>query len=56
MSPLSDLIVRARKLRRGQTMAEYALILATIAAICVALVENAGTIVTELVDHVSTLL
>jgi len=41
---------------RGQTMAEYALILATIAAVCVALVDNAGTIVNELVNHVSALL
>jgi Flp pilus assembly pilin Flp len=41
---------------RGQTMAEYALILGTIAMISVALVQNAGTIVTELVDHVSALL
>jgi Flp pilus assembly pilin Flp len=41
---------------RGQTMAEYALILATIAMISVALVQNSGVIVTELVDHVSALL
>jgi len=37
-------------------MAEYALILATIAMISVALVQNAGTIVTALVDNVSSLL
>jgi hypothetical protein len=36
-------------------MAKYALILGTIMMISVALVESAGTIVTELVDHVSTL-
>ena len=41
---------------RGQTMAEYALILATIAMISVALVQNSGVIVSELVDHVSALL
>lgn len=41
---------------RGQTMAEYALILATIAMISVALVSNAGTILTELVHTVSVLL
>ena len=40
----------------GQTMAEYALILATIAMISVALVQNAGAIVTALVDNVSALL
>jgi len=41
---------------RGQTMAEYALILATIAAISIALVQSAGTILTELVGQVRTLL
>jgi Flp pilus assembly pilin Flp len=56
MSSLSHIIVRVRELRRGQTMAEYALILATIAAVCVALVQNAGTIVNELVNKVSALL
>jgi Flp pilus assembly pilin Flp len=40
----------------GQTMAEYAMILATVALISVALVENGGSIVTLLVDRVSTLL
>ena len=30
---------------RGQTMAEYALIIATIAVVSVAFVQNAGTIV-----------
>ncbi len=40
---------------RGQTMAEYALILVTIAVIAVALVGNAGAIVKELVDEVSML-
>lgn len=41
---------------RGQTMAEYALILATIAMISVALVQSAGTIMTELVHQVPALL
>jgi len=41
---------------RGQTMTEYALILATIAAVCVALIQNAGTIVSALVGHVGPLL
>jgi Flp pilus assembly pilin Flp len=36
-------------------MAEYALILAAIAAVTIALVQNAGVIVTTLVDHVSAL-
>ena len=51
-----DRVLQPLASSRGQTMAEYALILATIAMISVALVSNAGTIVTELVDHVSTLL
>jgi len=41
---------------RGQTMAEYALILATIALVVTALYDSAGTIVTELVHGVSVLL
>ena len=56
MSSFSDFIIRLRLLSRGQTMAEYALILVTIAVIATALVENAGTIVNELVNHVSALL
>jgi len=40
---------------RGQTMAEYALILVTIALVATALVQNAGTIVKTLVDNVSAL-
>jgi Flp pilus assembly pilin Flp len=40
---------------RGQTMAEYALILATIAVICVALVNNASTIVSSIVNNVINL-
>jgi Flp pilus assembly pilin Flp len=41
---------------RGQTMAEYALILATIALVAVALISNAGSITNELVNGVSVLL
>jgi len=48
-------VVRPTEDSRGQTMAEYAMILATIAAVSVALVTNAGTIVTTLVSHVSAL-
>ncbi|HEV2170740.1 MAG TPA: hypothetical protein VGR40_07320 [Candidatus Binatus sp.] len=56
MGPLSVSLARLRVLARGQTMAEYALILATIAVIATALVENAGTITKALVDNVSGLL
>jgi Flp pilus assembly pilin Flp len=41
---------------RGQTMAEYALILVTIALVAVALISNAGSITNELVNNVSVLL
>jgi Flp pilus assembly pilin Flp len=40
---------------RGQTVAEYALIVATIAVICIALVNSAGTIVTSIVNNVIAL-
>ena len=39
----------------GQTMTEYALILVTIAIVATAFVQNAGTIVNTLVNHVITL-
>ncbi len=41
---------------RGQTMTEYALILATIAVVLMSLYDSAGTIVTELVNQVGPLL
>ena len=40
---------------RGQAMAEYAPILATIAVVASGLVQDAGTIVNPLVNHVSEL-
>ena len=40
---------------RGQTMAEYALILATIALIATSPVQNAGTIVNALVNRLCAL-
>ena len=40
----------------GQTMTEYALILATIAALLITLYQNSGVIVTLLVSHVDPLL
>ena len=40
---------------RGQTMVEYALILATIAVVSAAFVQNAGVIVNTLINHVVTL-
>ncbi len=40
----------------GQTMTEYAMVLVSIAAVCVALVTNAGTIITTLINRVGPLL
>ncbi len=40
---------------RGQTMVEYALILVTVAVICIALVNSAGTIVSSIVNNVISL-
>ncbi len=40
----------------GQTMTEYALIIATIAAVLIALFQNAGAIVSLLISHVDPLL
>jgi Flp pilus assembly pilin Flp len=41
---------------RGQTMTEYALILATVAAILVSLYTNAATLLQSLVNQVGPLL
>ena len=41
---------------RGQTMTEYALILATVAVVLISLFDTAGTIVSLLVSHVGPLL
>lgn len=41
---------------RGQTMTEYALILATIAAVLITLYQDGGVIVSLLVSHVDPLL
>jgi len=41
---------------RGQTMTEYAMILATIAAVLIGLFQSSGTIVSLLVSHVDPLL
>ena len=50
------LIASVSRASRGQTMTEYALILATVAAVLVSLYTSAGTIVTTLVSKVGPLL
>jgi len=56
MEFITKMFVKAENWRKGQTMTEYALILATIAAISIALVQSAGTIISELVGQVRPLL
>ena len=41
---------------RGQTMTEYALILATVAAVIIAFYQDAGTIIATLLSRVGPLL
>jgi Flp pilus assembly pilin Flp len=45
-------VYKLASVSRGQTMAEYALILATIAVVAAAFVQNAGTIVNALLHNV----
>jgi Flp pilus assembly pilin Flp len=47
---------RKRVHARGQTMTEYALILATIAAVILAFYQEAGTIIMTLLSRVGPLL
>jgi Flp pilus assembly pilin Flp len=49
-------VLAVRRGYRGQTMTEYALILVTVAAVAVALFQNAGTILTAIVNQVGPLL
>lgn len=53
---LSNLANRRPNSSRGQTMTEYALIIAAIAAVLIALYTEAGTIVTTLISQVGPLL
>jgi Flp pilus assembly pilin Flp len=56
MDLLRKFYVKADGLTRGQTMAEYALILAAIAVICFAGYQTMGTTVTTMLSTVDTLL
>jgi Flp pilus assembly pilin Flp len=47
---------KLKAISRGQTMAEYALILVTIAIVAAGLVQNAGAIVNGLIHAVNLLL
>ena len=47
---------KLKAISRGQTMAEYALILVTVAVVAAALVQNSGVIVNGLIHQVNLLL
>jgi len=55
MGKFSALYSRAQSLN-GQTMTEYAMILATIAVVLTSLVQTGGTLVNTLVNQVAPLL
>jgi len=51
MNWMTSTVIRLRG-RNGQTMTEYALILATIAAVVVSLYQTSGVIVQNLIAHI----
>jgi len=54
MSVLSQLFVRVRESCRGQTMAEYALILAAVAVVVFVGYQTMGTTISSLLSSVDT--
>ena len=52
MHAITKLAVRARELNRGQTMAEYALILAAVAVVVFVGYQTMGTTITTLLSSV----
>jgi Flp pilus assembly pilin Flp len=52
MNAIAKLVVRARELTRGQTMAEYALILAAVAVVVFVGYQTMGTTITTLLTSV----
>ena len=54
MNTITKLVVRAREFSRGQTMAEYALILAAVAVIVYAGYQTMGSTITTLLSTVDT--
>jgi len=52
MSAITKLVVRAREYSRGQTMAEYALILAAVAVVVFVGYQTMGTTITTLLSSV----
>jgi Flp pilus assembly pilin Flp len=54
MSAITKLVVRAREYSRGQTMAEYALILAAVAVVVFVGYQTMGTTITTLLGSVDS--
>jgi Flp pilus assembly pilin Flp len=52
MQSIAKLVVRAREFNRGQTMAEYALILAAVAVVVFVGYQTMGTTITTLLTSV----
>ena len=56
MDTINKLYARTDRLARGQTMTEYAMILATIAIVCLAAYNIMATTLTGMMSNVDTLL
>jgi Flp pilus assembly pilin Flp len=54
MNAITKLVVRAREYQRGQTMAEYALILAAVAVVVFVGYQTMGSTITTLLTTVDT--
>ncbi len=52
MNTITNLMVRAREFGRGQTMAEYALIMAAVAVVVFVGYQTMGTTITTLLSSV----
>jgi Flp pilus assembly pilin Flp len=56
MNTIEKLCARADRFARGQTMTEYAMILATIAIVCLAAYQIMATDINGMLSNVDTLL
>jgi Flp pilus assembly pilin Flp len=54
MNRITKLVIRAREFNRGQTMAEYALIMAAVAVVVFVGYQTMGTTITTLLGSVDT--
>jgi len=52
MNAIAKLVIRAREFNRGQTMAEYALIMAAVAVVVFVGYQTMGTTITSLLTTV----